>query len=259
MGEVISPVFTMNIFFLPPVRLMVKTFLLSSIMKTHHEKNDPPKNLYCRNIMQRNIMNQQSVSRRGFTLIMTISLMVLLTLIAFAMLSLSSVTLRTSNQANAMSVARSNARLALLLAINELQKSAGPDQRITARSDILGENLVRPRLTGIWKSRNPIASPPTVADYSAASKKGQFVGWLVSSSNPRDAINQDFAYSPVSDSIRLWGEGTLGMNAPAMDLIDAGKMQVTNSIDRRSALAWAVCDEGIKARINTPYDFQSFI
>ena len=102
-------------------------------------------------------------SRRGFTLIITITLMVLLTLIGIGLLSLSSVSMRASSQAYSMSVARSNARMALILAINELQKSAGPDQRITARSDILGEDLVRPRLTGVWKSRNPIAAPPQTA------------------------------------------------------------------------------------------------
>jgi hypothetical protein len=191
---------------------------------------------------------------RGFTLIITISLMVLLTLIGIGLLSLSTVTLRTSTQADAMSVARSNARVALILAINELQKSAGPDQRITARSDILGENLMRPRLTGVWKSRNPITTQPTTADYSAASKKGLFLNWLTSNANPRDTINQDFANALASNPIRLWDKGTLGSDAPVADFIEAGKMQVTSGGGRKSAFAWAVSDEGIKARINTPYD-----
>lgn len=195
-----------------------------------------------------------SKPRRGFTLIITITLMVLLTLIGIGLLSLSSVTLRASNQADSMSVARANSRMALILAINELQKSAGPDQRITARSDILGENLVRPRLTGVWKSRNPIATPPTTADYSPGSKKGMFLNWLVSTANSSDATNQDFANTLAKDPIRLWDKGTLGNDAPQADLIEAGKMLVTGSNDRISALAWAVSDEGIKARINTPYD-----
>jgi type II secretory pathway pseudopilin PulG len=149
---------------------------------------------------------------RGFTLIITISLMVLLTLIGIGLLSLSSVTLRASNQADSMSVARSNARMALILAINELQKSAGPDQRITARSDILGEDLVRPRLTGVWKSRNPIAAPPTTADYSPSSKKGMFLNWLVSTANSSDTTSQDFAntlgpWITTPDELEQYREG----------------------------------------------------
>jgi len=187
-------------------------------------------------------------------LIITMTLMMLLAVVGIGLLTLSSVTLRASSQGDAMSTARSNARLALILAINELQKSAGPDQRITARSDILGAELIRPRLTGVWKSRNSIVTPPTTADYSPASKKGQFLNWLVSNANPRDTTNQDFANALASNPIRLWGKGTLGNDAPIADLIDAGKVLVTGSGTRKGALAWAVSDEGIKARINTPYD-----
>ena len=180
--------------------------------------------------------------------------MMLLAILGIGLLTLSGITLRASSQGDAMSRARSNARLALILAINELQKSAGPDQRITARSDILGADLLRPRLTGVWKSRNSIVTPPTIADYTPASKKGQFLNWLVSSASPRDTTSQDFANSLASNPIRLWGRGTLGSDAPEADLIDAGKVLVIGAGTRKGALAWAVSDEGIKARINTPYD-----
>ena len=180
--------------------------------------------------------------------------MMLLAIVGIGLLTLSGITLRASSQGDAMSRARSNARLALILAINELQKSAGPDQRITARSDILGADLLRPRLTGVWKSRNSIVTPPTIADYTPASKKGQFLNWLVSSASPRDTTSQDFANSLASNPIRLWGRGTLGSDAPEADLIDAGKVLVIGAGTRKGALAWAVSDEGIKARINTPYD-----
>lgn len=191
---------------------------------------------------------------RGFTLIICVSLMVLLTLIGIGLLSLSSVSLRAASQADAISVARSNARLALILAINELQKSAGPDQRITARSDILGASIRCPRLTGVWKSRDPIAQPPTTADYTPKAKEGMFLNWLVSSPNPSDTTKIDFASSATSKPIRLWDKGTMGNDSPEEDLIDAGKMMVAGSGQRQGALAWAVSDEGIKARINTPYD-----
>src|SRR5215216_1651711 len=89
---------------------------------------------------------------RGFALIVTLSLMILLTVIAVGLLTLSSISLRSTGQGNAMAIARANARMALTLAIGDLQKNAGPDQRVTARADVLDEKIVNPRLTGVWDS-----------------------------------------------------------------------------------------------------------
>ena len=75
----------------------------------------------------------------GFALIITLALMVLLTLIVVGLLSLSSVAMRTAADGSAMATARANARLALMLALGELQRSAGVDQRVTARADVLDE------------------------------------------------------------------------------------------------------------------------
>ena len=119
----------------------------------------------------------RSRSDKGFALVVTLSLMILLTVIAVGLLSLSSISLRASTQGQAMAVAQSNARLALMLAIGDLQKSLGPDQRITAAADILPAAKPakegRAHWTGVWDTRafNP-ATPDTKA----------FVRWLVSDS-----------------------------------------------------------------------------
>lgn len=70
--------------------------------------------------------------RRGFALVVTLSLLILLTVVAVGLLSLSAISIRASSQGEAMSTARANARLALMLALGELQKQLGPDQRISA-------------------------------------------------------------------------------------------------------------------------------
>ena len=44
------------------------------------------------------------------------------------------------------------------MAIGELQKNAGADQRITARADILDANTANPRLTGVWKSWDKVVT-----------------------------------------------------------------------------------------------------
>lgn len=69
---------------------------------------------------------------RGFALVVTLSMLVLLTIVAIGLLSLSAISLRHGSADSAMSTARANARLALMLAIGELQKELGPDQRISA-------------------------------------------------------------------------------------------------------------------------------
>lgn len=114
---------------------------------------------------------------KGFALVVTLSLMILLTVIAVGLLSLSSISLRASTQGQAVAVAQANARLALMLAIGDLQKSLGPDQRITAAAEILpAANPAAPgraHWTGVWDtSAFSPATPSTKA----------FVRWLVSDS-----------------------------------------------------------------------------
>ena len=67
----------------------------------------------------------------GFSLVTTVMIMTLLALIALGLLSLSSVTLRSNTLLDAQTEARANARLALMLALGELQQQLGPDQRIS--------------------------------------------------------------------------------------------------------------------------------
>ena len=87
---------------------------------------------------------------KGFTLILTITLMVLITLVTVGLLTLSSVSLRSSVQADAASTARANARMSLMLAIGELQRQTGADTRVTARADVL--DAYNPPVLGVWKS-----------------------------------------------------------------------------------------------------------
>ena len=199
--------------------------------------------------------------QRGFALIVTLSLMILLTVVAVGLLTLSSISLRSSAQGNAMATAHANARLALMLAIGDLQKNAGPDQRVTARADVLDADSAKksknPRLTGVWKSTElAVGTLPTGADYDKAARDAKFLGWLTSSLDNK-ASKIDFAKdtslvttgSP-SLAIALWDKGALGSAVSPADIVVASKITIAPS---RGALAWAVMDEGVKVRINTPY------
>ena len=105
----------------------------------------------------------------------TLSLMVLLAILALGLLSLSSISMRAASVGQPKATARANARMALMLAIGELQKSAGPDQRVTAAADILpAANAAaagRAHWTGVWDTSDYDPSKPDTK---------KFVRWLVS-------------------------------------------------------------------------------
>ncbi|WP_435893523.1 hypothetical protein [Oceaniferula spumae] len=84
-------------------------------------------------------------------------MMTLLLLISLAMLSLGQLHSRSANNDQAQIQAEANARVALMIAIGELQKYAGSDQRVTARADITDEDwhktesdLENPLYTYVW-------------------------------------------------------------------------------------------------------------
>jgi hypothetical protein len=188
--------------------------------------------------------------RRGFALVISLSLMVLLTVLAVGLLTLSSVSLRGSSQSEAMQVARSNARMALSLAIGQLQKTAGPDQRITAPAQ-LGEAGAPKGLTGVWKGVLPTADNP------APQKDDNFVGYLVSGSESK--VGEVEQLPDVDGGTILLGEGSLGKDANDQEFVRAPKVESPasgNGIDGR--YAWTILDEGTKAKadiVRNEHDF----
>lgn len=83
-------------------------------------------------------------SKSGFALVVTLSLMILLTIITVVLLTLSSISLMASSQGSSASIARTNARLATMLALGDLQKFMGPDQSVSATASAVVANAKRP-------------------------------------------------------------------------------------------------------------------
>jgi hypothetical protein len=189
---------------------------------------------------------------KGFALVVTLSLMILLTIIAVGLLTLSSISLRASSQGDAMAEARANARLALVLAIGDLQKYAGPDRAITAPSEILATSsapVAKPNTTGVWESWwdfNPDAAP----DYTAE-KASRFRRWLVSSADQAPPRSRDFATTAwTGGTIALVDSGSLGSNATDAAKATAGLVPVTSNDRIQGSYGWHVSDESVKARVN---------
>ncbi len=193
---------------------------------------------------------------RGFALVIALSLMVLLTILAVGLLGLSTISLRATGQGEALATAQANARMALMLAIGDLQKLAGPDQRITARADIRDEKIANPRLTGVWKSWEIKAEPaPSSSDYEKSSRDRKFLGWLSSSRSGTDRKDIEFANRPPEDPATLWGKGSLGKTAAGTDFVSASRVGIAakKGGEHDGSFAWAVMDEGVKVRVNTPW------
>ena len=180
----------------------------------------------------------------GFALLATLTLMVLLIVLAVGLLSLSAVTLRSAGASVAQATARANARLALMLAIGELQKELGPDQRITAPASLLDADPQTPategvnhgQLTGVWNARDE--EPGETPDYA---REPSFRRWLVSNADPTLAENLTFAASgTLTDPIDI-APGSARDATP----VRAGRIPAAN--DR---LAWWVADENTKALSN---------
>ncbi|MCU0781836.1 MAG: hypothetical protein MUF04_12145, partial [Akkermansiaceae bacterium] len=194
-------------------------------------------------------------------MVVTLSLMILLTVIAVGLLSLSAVSLRSSPQAIARAEARANARLALMLAIGELQKQTGPDTRVTAPADLLDPDS--PPLTGVWRSwegadhetRGNFAGRPITPDYAAKKKAeasgGRFLSWLVSGAEagaPPDNPAALVRKTPIAASVPLLATGSL---APG----DERQVHVVPvPVKASGRYAWWVSGENQKARLPQPYE-----
>ncbi|MCP5537164.1 MAG: hypothetical protein H7A51_13165 [Akkermansiaceae bacterium] len=191
----------------------------------------------------------RSSGPRGFALVATISVMVLLVLVALAMLGLGTVEMRASRQSNAMQQAQANARMALMIAIGELQKQAGPDQRVTATGWITDADAVHRHMAGVWDSWRPDPFNPP-ADYDAE-KNGRFRRWLVSNADDAAVSTPSFAVDgTITNPVGMLGAGTLGAEGATEDHVNAGKVPVAGA--HAGNMAWVVMDEGVKARVDLP-------
>jgi hypothetical protein len=168
--------------------------------------------------------------------------MMLLMVLCVGLLSLSSISLRGASNGQAMATARANARLALQLAIGDLQKSLGPDRAVTASSELLAGESVQSGLTGVWESWD--CDPRQDAPDYDSEKSARFRRWLVSAANPADVSKRDFATKAVAD------EAIPLVSATKHDAEIRGGRVPTGD----GAFAWHVSDESVKARIDVARD-----
>ena len=180
----------------------------------------------------------------GFALVVVLSLMVLLSILALGMLSLSVVELRQEGSREDMARAKANARIGLMLALGELQKELGPDQRISAPgsqtlpagSASAGENWV-----GVY---NAWPEDPAVEIRPAPT----FRRWLISGA-PTNVTNEaSIGTTGADENIQLVKAAPVGPSGEsAISAVSAGLVPVEDG-----ATAWWVADQNMKARLSGP-------
>ena len=199
----------------------------------------------------------------------TLTMMILLTVLAVGLLSLSPVALRTVGHDAALAEARANARLALMLALGELQKEMGPDMRVSAEAALFDQNKETDAIEGVaqphWLASYHSWGNWLNADYALpdggstlkiqdtydARRSKMFRHWLLSL--PADMNADDKAPLALTgwndtNSVVLVGEGSLGDNA------QHHPDQVTRAylipIGKTGKQAWWIGPENHKAKIN---------
>lgn len=233
--------------------------------------------------MKVDLGNRQSGSSdsKGFALVASLSVVMLLIMILLSLMSLVRIEIRHTGLHKHQDIAKANARLALMIAIGELQKLMGPDQRVTANAAILedgdeGNETTHRNWLGVWKTTHSaldrdwplIGKAPDQGEcpyryrgiYSdlretEISLKGRqwrrelLQGWLVSKQSAdwdlSQPLNEDIA-------VELVGRGTLGEGYKGKELrkhqvfVEKVPIRLRGS---QGSYAWYVSDNNQKSSI----------
>lgn len=227
-----------------------------------------------------------SARRGGFALVIALSLMAFILVLLLTLTSLVRVETSSAQNQLAQLQARQNARLGALIALGELQKTMGPDTRVSAPtiSDTAPANTQW--IIGAFDAA------PYVYDASGNlifnDNFGKPTQYLISSRDPRDfdPTNTDpsvtFNFEPFNSSGRvnsdyavLVGTGALGLTDQNRDNLPDNLADIqdadSDGIDDRyvaaplidfddknkAAFAWWVSDEGQKAQVNLTDPFRN--
>ncbi len=230
---------------------------------------------------------QSARKPRGFALVVALSLMafILVLLLSLSQLVQLDVSLGT-HQANT-SKARQNAILGLNTAIGQLQKWAGPDQRVTAEAAILDtdegtlniDGVAEQHWVGVWNAIYPVdatntpisvteTANATLNNYRDISRRsetqansdpdqttqvdaGRIIGWLVSNDPNNPQTPQGFDPNGAN-AVMLAGASTVGEDDPvAAETVSVPRVAITDHRNNTEGYyAYWVSDEGVKARFD---------
>jgi len=227
---------------------------------------------------------------RGFALVAAIALLSLILMVSLAFLTLSTTTTRLANYGHHEGLARANARMALVIALGDLQRAMGPDQRVSANSAILEPSdgsapLANRQWLGVWNTTYTSSGRdwPIVGkapDLTKGSEPYPYRGiysdlrqteaslqsgnwktalrrkWLVSGLGAQDpTVTLDPA---TGNAVQLVGRGTLGeelsAGAFAQRQVIVPKVEVEGEGINRGSYAFWITDNNQKAAVTVDPD-----
>ncbi|MET0262515.1 MAG: hypothetical protein ABW223_06435, partial [Rariglobus sp.] len=118
-------------------------------------------------------------SRRGFALLITITLLAFLVLLLVSLSSLTRVETQVADNSLKVAQARANALLALNLALGQLQTFTGPDQRVTVPAS-LGDGTNNSQSVPVNGSRHWVGAWGNARASTGDRSEPRFLNWLVS-------------------------------------------------------------------------------
>ena len=214
----------------------------------------------------------KNLHERGFALISALVVLPLLAILIIGLLGLSTIEVRKSASQVARDQARANARLALAMAIGQLQKHLGPDQRVSADSRLLEDTvgptqaskLPQPHWVNVWKSVREDGSPYIKRNgddgglYDLRSignwnREDERTTALVSGNEGKLRYWQgsDNHIPGKDELIELVGPGTVNESDPG-STVSAPRVDLTEGEEIRGSYAWWVGDLGLRANVATP-------
>lgn len=189
--------------------------------------------------------------------------MVLLVMIVTGLMTMAGLESRSGRLDKHKKAAQANARMALMVALGELQINLGPDQRVTAEADILDASGFsgfdrapsRKHYVGVydtkgWTERDGSKLPGYWRSYEKNRNKDAFMGWLVSGKY-EDLRELEYVKGEVSEEgfIEVLGEGSLGAGAAEEDKMYVPLVEVSDGSGVKGRYGWAALDQGVKANV----------
>jgi Tfp pilus assembly protein PilX len=176
----------------------------------------------------------------GFALLITITLLSFVVLLLVGLATYTRIETAISGNTQKQAQARQNALLALDVALGQLQKHAGPDQRVTATAESFGGGTGSNRYTGVWDTTTAGTTPIT---------------WLVSGNETNVLAIKPTTTLTATNAAELVGLKTSALandvRAPLVPITTVGVPgQATAATIGR--YAWWVGDQGVKAPVAVP-------
>ncbi len=217
---------------------------------------------------------------KGFALIATITLMMLLALLSAGLLTIASSQVRISEKHIFAAEAKAICRFSLETAIGQLQCELGPDQRVSANSGILSSSTdggSTPYILGVWDSWDSWLNQQSSKGMGISStydkgRSSMFRRWLISDPNfnKLSELNAGQGYlgkkagkKERQRTVEMVSAGTLGIPVGGNQqdkrevyarLVRVDDFSKTNGLKKnanlRKSIAWWISGENQKARIN---------